>query len=60
RLSAREVVTPTQYEAALEIREKAHLQKGYQPQGSIFAVPEGAFYLTNIDDKYRRFYDTKA
>jgi len=60
RLSAREVVAPTQYEAALEIREKAHLQKGYQPQGSIFAVPEGAFYLTNIDDKYRRFYDTKA
>lgn len=59
KLSNRSQKTPTEYEAAIELREKIHLQKDYTPTGSIEAIPQGSYYLTSIDDKYRRFYEQK-
>ncbi len=51
--------TPEQYLEAIEAREKAHLQKSYKPYGSIEHLAKGTFYLTEIDDKFRRAYSRK-
>lgn len=59
RLNSREKKSPSQYEDAIALREKAHLQKSFKPTGSIDYIPQGSFYLTEIDDKYRRFYEIK-
>lgn len=59
RLINRELKTPQQYEDAIALREKAHLQKSFKPSGSIDYIPNGSFYLTEIDDKFRRFYEIK-
>lgn len=48
--------TPEQYIEAIETREKAHLQKSFKPTGSIEGLVKGTYYLTEIDDKFRRFY----
>ncbi|KTA95584.1 Hydroxymethylglutaryl-CoA synthase [Nakaseomyces glabratus] len=59
KLQSRECLTPQQYEAAIELREKAHLQKSFKPTGSIDHLRAGTYYLTEIDDKFRRSYSTK-
>lgn len=42
------------------LREKAHLQKDYQPKGSQDTIAKGTYYLTEIDSMYRRKYEVKA
>lgn len=59
RLAARQHKTPQEYESAIALREKAHLQKDFKPEGSTDYIPAGAFYLDHVDDKYRRFYQVK-
>ena len=41
------------------LREAAHLAKGYIPQGDISRMRKGTYYLTKIDDKFRREYAIK-
>lgn len=60
RLEARQEVTPEVYDATCELRKKAHLQKSYSPEGDIAQLKPGTYYLTNIDDKFRREYEVKA
>ena len=36
------------------------MQKDYRPKGSEETIATGAYYLTEIDSMYRRFYNTKA
>lgn len=55
----RKLVSPDDYLHAIELREKAHLQHSYKPSGSIDHLPKGTFYLTEIDDKFRRKYERK-
>lgn len=59
KLAERQELTPQQYEAAIELREKIHLQKDYKPTGSIDHLRTGTYYLTEIDSKFRRSYATK-
>ncbi|GME95981.1 unnamed protein product [[Candida] boidinii] len=59
KLANRITATPTEYEAAIELREKAHLQKSFTPSGSIDYIPSGSYYLKEIDDKFRRSYEIK-
>ncbi|CAI6551031.1 CFF_HP2_G0034790.mRNA.1.CDS.1 [Saccharomyces cerevisiae] len=59
KLAKRITETPKDYEAAIELRENAHLKKNFKPQGSIEHLQSGVYYLTNIDDKFRRSYDVK-
>ena len=59
RLQSRQHKSPQEYEEAIALREKAHMQKSFKPTGSIDYIPKGSFYLTEIDDKYRRFYEIK-
>jgi len=45
----------------LKLREAAHLSKGkgYTPQGDIATMRKGTYYLTKIDEKFRREYAIK-
>lgn len=51
--------TPEEYVAAIELREKAHLQKNFQPTGSVDDIAEGAYYLVDVNDKFQRKYEIK-
>ena len=41
------------------LREKAHLQKNYTPSGNPETIFPGAYYLTEVDDMFRRKYAIK-
>jgi hydroxymethylglutaryl-CoA synthase len=41
------------------LREKAHLQKNYTPSGNVDTIFPGAYYLTSVDDMFRRTYAIK-
>ncbi|KEF55348.1 hydroxymethylglutaryl-CoA synthase [Exophiala aquamarina CBS 119918] len=60
RLDARRVVAPEVYDQMCLLREKAHLKKDFQPAGDIETLVSGTYYLTNVDDMYRRKYEVKA
>lgn len=59
KLDSRTHSSPKEYEEAIALREKIHLQKDFNPTGSIENISLGTFYLTSIDDKFRRFYEKK-
>lgn len=60
RLNARRVVDPSVYEEMCNLREKAHLQKNFKPAGQVDTITAGTYYLTNVDDMFRREYEVKA
>lgn len=59
RLEQRKVVSPETYESFCDMRHNAHLKKDYKPVGSVNDIVAGTYYLTSVDDMYRRFYDVK-
>jgi hydroxymethylglutaryl-CoA synthase len=60
RLDARRVVAPEVYDEMCLLREKAHLKKDFKPAGDVETLVSGTYYLTNVDDMYRRKYEVKA
>jgi hydroxymethylglutaryl-CoA synthase len=42
------------------LREKAHQKKNFTPEGSIETLVCGTYYLTEVDDMFRRKYGIKA
>lgn len=42
------------------LREKAHLQKGFAPKGCADTIVRGTYYLSEVDDMFRRKYEVKA
>ena len=42
------------------LREQAHLKKGYTPKGKSDTISTGTYYLTEIDDKFKRMYEIKV
>ena len=42
------------------MRERAHLQKDFTPKGSIESITKGTYYLTEVDDMFRRKYEVKG
>ena len=42
------------------LREKAYQKKNFTPEGSIDTLVSGTYYLTAVDDMFRRKYDIKA
>ena len=59
KLKQRKTCTPQEYEAAIALREAAHLKKDFTPTGSIDQIATGVYYLTYIDDKFKRSYEIK-
>lgn len=41
------------------LREKAHLKKDYTPSGNADTIGPGVYYLTKVDDMFRRQYAIK-
>ncbi|KAJ5808273.1 hypothetical protein N7474_009542 [Penicillium riverlandense] len=60
RLNARTVLEPKAYDEMCQLREHAHLQKNFKPTGSTEILQSGAYYLTEVDDMFRRKYEIKA
>jgi hydroxymethylglutaryl-CoA synthase len=42
------------------LREKAHLKKNFSPVGSTDTTVAGTYYLTEVDNMFRRKYEIKA
>lgn len=57
--AGRKIASPQDYVDAIHLREQAHLQKSFEPKGSIDGLAAGTFYLVKIDDKFRREYAIK-
>ncbi|BFZ56945.1 3-hydroxy-3-methylglutaryl coenzyme A synthase [Savitreella phatthalungensis] len=60
KLAGRAVLSPQEFESYVALREKAHLAKDFVPTGNVDALRPGTYYLTRIDDMYRREYAVKA
>ncbi|MCJ1300414.1 3-hydroxy-3-methylglutaryl coenzyme A synthase [Hypocenomyce scalaris] len=60
RLNARRTVAPEVYDEMCLLREEAHLQKNFSPKGSPDTITKGTYYLTEVDDMFRRKYEIKA
>ncbi|KMU85042.1 hydroxymethylglutaryl-CoA synthase, variant [Coccidioides immitis H538.4] len=60
RIDARRVVPPEVYDEMCLLRERAHLKKDFTPVGSIDYLVPGTYYLTKVDDMFRREYAVKA
>lgn len=59
RLDSRRTVAPEVYDEMCNLREKAHLQKNFTPVGATDTLFPGTYYLTGIDDMFRRSYEVK-
>jgi hydroxymethylglutaryl-CoA synthase len=59
RLDSRRVVPPETFDDMCLMRERAHLQKNYKPEGNPDTLFPGTYYLTEVDDMFRRKYAIK-
>lgn len=59
RLHERTAATPEAYDEMCQLREKAYQQRNYTPEGSIDSLAPGTYYLTHVDDMFRRKYEMK-
>ncbi|KAI9850292.1 MAG: 3-hydroxy-3-methylglutaryl coenzyme A synthase [Thelocarpon superellum] len=59
RLAARKTVPPAFYDEMCVLREKAHLKNNYTPQGALDDIATGTYYLTGVDELFRRNYEIK-
>lgn len=53
-------LTLTDFLQNCNLREKAHLQKDFKPAGNPDGMFAGTYYLSGIDDKFRRSYEIKS
>ncbi|PHH87736.1 hypothetical protein CDD83_8469 [Cordyceps sp. RAO-2017] len=60
RLDARRCVPPETYDQMCELRKQAHLQRGYTPKGDASTIVPGAYYLTKVDDMFKREYSVQG
>ncbi|KAI9737029.1 MAG: Hydroxymethylglutaryl-CoA synthase, cytoplasmic [Cirrosporium novae-zelandiae] len=60
RLDARRVVASEVYDEMCVLREHAHLQKNFDPKGNSETIQSGTYYLTHVDDMFRRKYEIKV
>ncbi|KAK2798166.1 hypothetical protein FQN51_007852 [Onygenales sp. PD_10] len=60
RLAARRTVAPEVYDQMCLSREHAHLKKDFAPTGTVDTIIPGTYYLTKVDDMFRREYAVKA
>ncbi|KAJ9632362.1 3-hydroxy-3-methylglutaryl coenzyme A synthase [Taxawa tesnikishii (nom. ined.)] len=59
RLESRRIVAPEVYDEMCNLRERAHLKKNYTPEGNADNLFPGTYYLTGIDEMFRRTYAVK-
>ncbi|XP_078440515.1 hydroxymethylglutaryl-CoA synthase / HMG-CoA synthase / 3-hydroxy-3-methylglutaryl coenzyme A synthase [Wolffia australiana] len=59
KLESRHVVAPEKFVETLKLMEHRYGAKDFVTGGDASLLPQGSFYLTHVDDLYRRFYDRK-
>ena len=59
RLKSRVYVDPAVFSDVLKQREETHLKSSYKPQSSSDDLFPGTYFLTEVDEKFRRTYDRK-
>jgi hydroxymethylglutaryl-CoA synthase len=59
RLDSRRTVEPQVYDDMCNLREKAHLKSNFEPTGSVDTLLPGTYYLTKVDEMFRRKYEIK-
>ncbi|KAF3911725.1 hypothetical protein AA313_de0205021 [Arthrobotrys entomopaga] len=59
RLAARTIVDPKVYDETMLLREKAHQQKNFAPEGPTDPLQSKTYYLVKVDDMFRREYARK-
>lgn len=59
RLDSRRVVAPEVYDEMCNLREHAHLKKNFKPAGKSETLYPHTYYLTDVDDMFRRSYAVK-
>lgn len=57
RLKQRQKISPEEFVRTLKLREDTHHLSPYTPQGPIDNLFSGTYYLTSIDDMFRRKYN---
>ena len=60
RLQNMQIVSPSAYVDALQTREKTHNAVSYEPKGSLEDIWPHSYYLKNVDEKFRRFYEKRS
>ncbi|VEN58557.1 unnamed protein product [Callosobruchus maculatus] len=56
-MNSRQKVEPQKFETLMELRQEVSHKAPYTPVGSIDSFFPGTYYLTQIDEKHRRFYE---
>jgi hydroxymethylglutaryl-CoA synthase len=60
RLASRIKIPAAEYDKIMTHRENVLLgAKNYKPESDIGSLQEGTYYLSHIDDKFRRYYSIK-
>jgi hydroxymethylglutaryl-CoA synthase len=57
RLRDRKTVPPVEFERIMKLREGTHHKPSYTPTGDVDDLYPGTFYLTHVDEKFRRSYE---
>ena len=60
RLAARHEVEPEAFVATLSLREQTHHRSNYTPTCPVDDLFPGTFYLTHVDEKFRRSYSRRS
>lgn len=62
RLAARNVVAPEVLDETMRLREETHNLRNYEPVSSTSSenLWPGTFYLSKVDEKFRRTYERSA
>ncbi|KAH8423817.1 hydroxymethylglutaryl-CoA synthase [Aspergillus melleus] len=60
RLNGRTVLPPQAYDDMCVLREHAHLKKNFKPSGKTETLYPKTYYLSEVDDMFRRQYEVKA
>eukprot|EP00111_Clytia_hemisphaerica_P007439 TCONS_00021623-protein len=59
-LDQRREIEPQDFVKTLELREKRYNAKSYSPESPVADLFPGTYYLSNVDDKFRRTYERKT
>ncbi|KAK9667598.1 3-hydroxy-3-methylglutaryl coenzyme A synthase, partial [Basidiobolus ranarum] len=59
RLESRVAASAAEFDKAMLLREETHQLKNYHPIGDTSDMFPGTYYLTHVDEKFRRFYERK-
>lgn len=51
---------PAEFAATLELMERRYGANDFVPEAQTASLYSGTYYLTKVDDLYRRFYARKA